>query len=162
MTATAPALLARRDPRRCACCVNTMPSRFVLTADHAGRLVPRRLGDLGVTEADLGRHIAWDIGIAGVTERLAAALDATSALQTYSRLVIDCNRDPSWPSAIPVISEFTDIPGNQGLTDTDRIARISGIFRPYHDRIWRVCSMRVRAGEPPNCAGRDAQFHSRT
>ena len=66
------------------------------------------------------RHIAWDIGIAGVTERLSAVLDATAVLQTYSRLVIDCNRDPSWPSAMPEISEHTPIPGNIGLSQQDR------------------------------------------
>ena len=58
------------------------------------------------------RHIAWDIGIAGVTERLSELLDATAVLQTYSRLVIDCNRDPSWPTAMPEVSEYTAIPGN--------------------------------------------------
>ena len=76
-------------------------SPFVLTADHAGQCIPRRLGSLGVAAAELERHIAWDIGIAGVTERLSELLDAAAALQTYSRLVVDCNRDPSWPSAMP-------------------------------------------------------------
>ncbi len=92
------------------------PSDFLLTADHAGRLIPRRLGRLGVPESELDRHIAWDIGIAGVTERLAAVLDATAVLQTYSRLVIDCNRDPSVPSSMPELSETTPIPGNVGLS----------------------------------------------
>src|SRR5207302_2979771 len=68
-------------------------SDFFLTADHAGRAIPRRLGTLGVSESERARHIAWDIGIAGVTERLSALLDATAVLQVYSRLVIDCNRD---------------------------------------------------------------------
>jgi hypothetical protein len=82
-------------------------SDFFLTADHAGRAVPRALGDLGVPAAEMARHIAWDIGIAGVTERLSALLDATAVLQVYSRLVIDCNRDPSWATAMPEISELT-------------------------------------------------------
>ncbi|HEV8679272.1 MAG TPA: N-formylglutamate amidohydrolase, partial [Stellaceae bacterium] len=58
---------------------------FFLTADHAGRAIPQRLGTLGLSESELGRHIAWDIGIAGVTEKLSQALDATAVLQTYSR-----------------------------------------------------------------------------
>lgn len=41
-------------------------SPFLLTADHYGRILPRSLGDLGVSESELVRHIAWDIGIAGV------------------------------------------------------------------------------------------------
>src|ERR1700691_4511222 len=82
-------------------------SDLFLTADHAGRDIPRRLGRLGVPEAELTRHIAWDIGIRGVTERLSAAFDATAIFQTYSRLVIDCNRTPNVPSSIPEISEHT-------------------------------------------------------
>jgi predicted N-formylglutamate amidohydrolase len=121
-------------------------SDYVFTADHGGRRIPRRLGDLGISEADQARHIAWDIGIAGVTERLSTALDAAAALQTYSRLVIDCNRDPSWPSAMPLISELTEIPGNKLLTDVDRNARIDEIFRPYHDRIEALLDARVAAG----------------
>jgi predicted N-formylglutamate amidohydrolase len=89
------------------------------------------------------RHIAWDIGIAAVTEQLSALLDATSVLQTYSRLVIDCNRDPSWPTAMPEISEHTAIPGNIGLSQADREARIAAIFTPYHRRISELLDARA-------------------
>jgi predicted N-formylglutamate amidohydrolase len=119
---------------------------FLLTADHAGRAIPRRLGDLGVSEIERNRHIAWDIGIAGVTERLAAALDATAVLQVYSRLVIDCNRRPDWPTSIPVVSELTAIPGNENLTAADRDARRRAIFDPYHDTITELLDGRTAAG----------------
>jgi predicted N-formylglutamate amidohydrolase len=122
-------------------------SDFVLTADHAGKLIPRRLAELGVSAAELERHIACDIGIAAVTERLSVALDATAVLQTYSRLVIDCNRDPSWPSAIPAISEHTEIPGNVNLSDEDRAARVSEIFQPFHNRIEQLLDARAAAGQ---------------
>ena len=56
-------------------------SDFFLTADHAGRQIPRRLGQLGLPDSELCRHIAWDIGIAGTTERLAGFLDSTAVLQ---------------------------------------------------------------------------------
>ncbi len=121
-------------------------SDFLLIADHAGRAIPRALGRLGVPESELERHIAWDIGIAGTTERLAAALDATAVLQTYSRLVIDCNRDPSSPTSIPEISEFTPIPGNTGLTPADRAARVEAVFQPYHARIAAELDARAAAG----------------
>src|ERR1035438_3931824 len=146
MTAIAPALLASDEPAPVRLLRGGGASPFVLTADHAGKSIPRRLGDLGVAAADLERHIAWDIGIAGVTELLSAALDATAALQTYSRLVIDCNRDPSWQSAMPVISEFTEIPGNARLTKTDRAARVAAIFTPYHDRIAALLDARAAVG----------------
>src|ERR1700761_6414737 len=67
-------------------------SPFLFTCDHYGRLIPRALGDLGLPPSELFRHIAWDIGIAGVAERLSEALDAQLVAQRYSRLVIDCNR----------------------------------------------------------------------
>jgi predicted N-formylglutamate amidohydrolase len=121
-------------------------SDFLLTADHAGRMVPRRLGMLGLPQHELERHIAWDIGITGVTEGLSAALGATAVLQTYSRLVIDCNRSPEVESSIPVVSETTDIPGNRGLTPAERATRRRAIFDPYHAEIATLLDTRERAG----------------
>jgi predicted N-formylglutamate amidohydrolase len=113
----------------------TGSSIFFLTCDHAGRAFPRRLGRLGLPESETLRHIAWDIGIGAVGQRLSRLLDAAVVLQTYSRLVIDCNRDPDVPSSIPEISETTEIPGNRGLGEEARAARVEAIFRPYHNRI---------------------------
>jgi predicted N-formylglutamate amidohydrolase len=119
------------------------PSDIFLTADHAGRAIPAKLGDLGVPGPEHDRHIAWDIGIAAVTEHLSALLDATAVLQTYSRLVIDCNRHPSWPSAMPVISEYTPVPGNEGLTEAAKAERSAEIFAPYHREITRLLDARA-------------------
>src|SRR5579863_4441526 len=69
-------------------------SNFVIVVDHASRRIPARLGDLGLPAAELQRHIAWDIGALAVARRVAAELDAALVAQNYSRLVIDCNRDP--------------------------------------------------------------------
>ena len=110
-------------------------SWILFTADHAGRTIPAALANLGLREPDLSRHIAWDIGIGSVTSRLAKLLDATAIFQTYSRLVIDCNRHPDVPSAFPLISEATPIPGNQNLSQTDKLARRTAIFDPYHAEI---------------------------
>jgi predicted N-formylglutamate amidohydrolase len=121
-------------------------SAFFLTGDHAGRVVPRRLGSLGLPEHELVRHIAWDIGIGAVGRRLSRLLDAALVLQTYSRLVIDCNRAPEVPSSIPEISENTEIPGNRGLTEADRAARFDAIFRPYHNRLAAALDRRAAEG----------------
>jgi predicted N-formylglutamate amidohydrolase len=117
-------------------------SRFVLTADHAGRRVPAALGDLGVSVGDMARHIAWDIGIEGVTRRLSAALDATAVMQVYSRLVVDCNRDPAVESAFPVVSEATAVAGNAGLDEAAKAARLRAIFHPYHAAIEGILAAR--------------------
>ena len=121
-------------------------SVFFLTCDHAGRAIPRRLDGLGLPEDETRRHIAWDIGIGALGRQLSRLLDAAVVLQTYSRLVIDCNRDPKVPSSIPEISEVTEIPGNRGLIDTARAARINAIFRPYHDAIGAALDRRAAAG----------------
>ncbi|MBV8336058.1 MAG: N-formylglutamate amidohydrolase [Alphaproteobacteria bacterium] len=121
-------------------------SVFFLTCDHAGRLLPRRLGTLGLPLSETERHIAWDIGIEGVGRELSRLLDAALILQTYSRLVVDCNRDPEVASSIPEISETTEIPGNRGLTEAQRKWRVETIFRPYHDAIAVALDRREAAG----------------
>jgi predicted N-formylglutamate amidohydrolase len=121
-------------------------SVFFLTCDHAGRVIPRRLGRLGLPERETLRHIAWDIGIGGVGQRLSRLLDAAVIRQSYSRLVIDCNRDPTVPSSIPEISETTEIPGNRSLSEDARAARVETIFRPYHDTIAAALDRRAAAG----------------
>jgi len=145
MAAAGEKLLAADEPAPVRVLREAGAADFLLTADHAGRMIPRRLGRLGLPESELDRHIAWDIGIAGVTEHLSAALDATAVLQTYSRLVIDCNRDPSVASAMPGVSETTPIPGNVGLSAADRAARVREIFTPYHARIEALLDARAAA-----------------
>jgi predicted N-formylglutamate amidohydrolase len=123
-------------------------SPYLLTCDHYGRLIPQALGDLGLPESELTRHIGWDIGIAGVAHALSAQLDAHLIAQRYSRLVIDCNRPPVAASSIPRISEATTIPGNEGLAHDATEARRQAIFDPYHRRIAEVIDTRQREGIP--------------
>jgi predicted N-formylglutamate amidohydrolase len=106
--------------------------RWLVTCDHAGNAVPRKLGDLGVTGADRLDHIGWDIGAAAVARRIAARLSAPLIEGAYSRLVIDCNRYPSSPEAIPVRSNGRLIPGNAALPAVERQRRIGEIFASYH------------------------------
>ena len=123
-------------------------SPYLFTCDHYGRLIPRALGDLGVAGSERERHIAWDIGIAGVAEQLAAHLGAHLIAQRYSRLVIDCNRPPGAASSIPVISEATIIPGNEGLAPEAAEIRRREIFDPYHRRIDEIIDARLHRGQP--------------
>ena len=124
------------------------PSPFFIVCDHAGNLIPRALDALGLPAAELTRHIAWDIGAAGVAQRLGAALGAPTLWQRYSRLVIDCNRPLDAPDSIARVSERTVIPGNQAVGPTAAEARAQEIFRPYHDEIRRRLDLRAAAGRP--------------
>jgi predicted N-formylglutamate amidohydrolase len=121
-------------------------SPLLLVADHAGRAIPRALGRLGVAAPEWERHIAWDIGIAGVGRTLANTLGAALIQQNYSRLVIDCNRPPGSPTSIPDISELTPIPGNADLSDAEKDARAREIFWPYHERIETELERRRQVG----------------
>ena len=123
-------------------------SPFLLTCDHYGRAIPRGLGDLGLPQGELERHIAWDVGIAGVANALSKQLDAHLIAQRYSRLVIDCNRPPEAASSIPRISEATVIPGNEDLAAGTAEARRRAIFDPYHHRIAEVIDRRLRDNMP--------------
>lgn len=123
-------------------------SPFVILCDHAGRRVPRALGSLGLPEAELERHIAWDLGAAALGRRLAEALDGVLFAQRYSRLVIDCNRPLTSPDSIAARSEYTVIPGNLGLSPEQAAERAREVFEPYHARIRRELDERRALGRP--------------
>ena len=139
-------LLAEDEPAPVTVYNEKGPSPLLLVADHAGNTMPRMLDQLGVEPAERERHIAWDIGIAGLGRMLADALDAVLIQQNYSRLVIDCNRPPGSPASIPELSELTAIPGNVGLSEKCKAARARQIFWPYHERITGELDRRQRDG----------------
>jgi predicted N-formylglutamate amidohydrolase len=123
-------------------------SPFLLIGDHCGNRLPDALGTLGLGAADRERHIAWDIGTAALGACLAHRLDAVFVRQVYSRLAIDCNRDPDAADAIPEISDGTTIPGNTRLSTDERGARIAAIHRPYQAAIAAEIARRAQAGQP--------------
>lgn len=123
-------------------------SPFLILCDHAGQYIPQQLKMLGLPQHEIDRHIGWDIGALAVSQKLSRLLDATLIHQTYSRLVIDCNRRPGIESSIPQISEQTVIPGNQGISEQQRQARCDEIFTPYHDAIRQVIDQRKSRGQP--------------
>lgn len=123
-------------------------SPLVFACDHAGLAIPRSLGDLGLAETELSRHIGWDIGIHGVTQALARMLDAPYVYQPYSRLVIDCNRRPGHPQSIAPVSDTTPVPANADLAAPERRARENEILQPYHAALKRLLDERADAGCP--------------
>jgi len=123
-------------------------SNFVIVVDHASAYIPRRLNNLGISADELERHIAWDIGALAVARRVSAALDAPLLAQNYSRLVIDCNRDPKVDTSICTVSEHTAIPGNMNLSAEETRLRRTEIFEPYHGRVRALLDERQKAGRP--------------
>jgi len=126
----------------------TGASNFVIAVDHAGWMIPRRLDDLGLPQSELRRHIAWDIGALAVARQVSALLDAPLIAQRYSRLVIDCNRDPEVASSISTISEWVEIPGNRDLSEAEIAARREEIFEPYHAALRELLDARAASGRP--------------
>jgi predicted N-formylglutamate amidohydrolase len=140
-------LLGADDPRPVVIFNAEGASPFLLTGDHAGNRIPARLGTLGLSAGERVRHIAWDIGVMELGTALADRLDATFLAQRYSRLVIDCNRDPVSGDAVPEISDGTVIPGNKAPDARSIRQRIDEIHQPYQSAIGHMIDARAQKGQ---------------
>lgn len=136
-------LLGKLDPTPFECFNEEGASPFVFASEHAGNLVPKALENLGLSAADLGDHIGWDLHIRDVGARISKLLDAPYVCQPYSRLVIDCNRPPESPQSILAVSDNRIVPGNEGLAAADVALRQSEIFQPFHEAIAALLDSRA-------------------
>ncbi|MFZ5963395.1 N-formylglutamate amidohydrolase [Thalassococcus sp. BH17M4-6] len=108
-------------------------SRWLITCDHASNRVPPDLGGtLGLPEADMARHIAYDVGAAGVVRALADTLQCPAILSDFSRLVIDPNRGEDDPTLLMRLYDGSVIPGNRHAGAEERARRLDAYYRPYH------------------------------
>ena len=107
-----------------------LPS-VIVVCEHASNRVPAHLDGLGLDDATLTRHIAWDPGALPVARKLSEQTGAVFVHGGISRLVYDCNRPPEAPDAIPSRSEVFEIPGNIDLSDAARGARVDHVYRPF-------------------------------
>lgn len=123
-------------------------SPFVILCDHASNHIPAPYGRLGLEPDDLQKHIAWDPGALGVSQGMAALLDAPLVESCVSRLIIDCNRPLEAPDLIPATSELTTVPANTGLDAAERQRRIALSHQPYHAAIEELARERARKGFP--------------
>lgn len=121
-------------------------SPFVLICDHASNFVPAAYASLGLSEADLDRHVAWDPGALPVARRMAERLGATLVESRLSRLLVDCNRPLDAPDLIPQVSETTVVPGNAGLSEAARADRVALSWTPFHAAVEAAVEARLRAG----------------
>lgn len=141
-------LLGSGDPPPVIITNATGSSPFLLIGDHAGNVIPAALHNLGLPSQERTRHIAWDIGVAGLGEAMTKRLDATFVRQVYSRLVVDCNRPADANDVIASVSDGSPIPGNQAIDAGARAARFAEIHEPYHQAIAQALQVR-RAGDGP-------------
>ncbi len=135
--------------------------QLLLICDHASNRVPDGLNKLGLSDAELARHIGWDIGAADVTYRLSQRLSAPAILAGYSRLVIDCNRALDHRGLILPESDQTPVPGNAALVEVQRETRIGALYDPYHTAIADQIE-RLRAHGAPDEAPVVVSIHSFT
>ena len=125
----------------------TAPILFV--CDHASRSIPQSMNNLGLNQAALDLHIAYDIGAAELTRMLARRLNSQAVLAGYSRLLIDCNRQPGDPQSILQVSDGITIPGNRNLSDSDQAVRAETFLWPYHHAIDTAFAQLRRTGPEP-------------
>lgn len=122
---------------------------LVLLCDHARNGFPPGYGTLGLPEAQLKRHIAYDIGAEAITRQIASALGVPAVHTHYSRLLIDPNRGDDDPTLIMRLSDGAVIPGNRVLSAGERQKRIELYYRPYHDAVGQVLDTCLATGIAP-------------
>ncbi len=111
---------------------------MVLLADHAMNVLPEAYGNLGLPQSAFERHIAYDIGVEGLTRMLAGSLGVPAVMGRFSRLLIDPNRGEDDPTLIMKISDGAIVPGNHPITDEEWQKRLNSYHRPYHNAVDRV------------------------
>lgn len=124
-------------------------SDLLLLCDHAANFIPQHYDDLGLSEADLRKHIAYDIGAEALTVNLAERLGAWAVLCYSSRLLIDPNRGEDDPTLIVPVADGIDVPGNAGVGADERRHRMEQYYLPYHDAIDALIEARIAAGHRP-------------
>lgn len=117
-------------PGRLACAV-------FLTCEHASERFPAPW-QLPAADAHLfGTHWAYDLGAADMTRELAAHIGAPAVLTRFSRLLCDPNRPEDSPELFRQLAEGRPIELNRAVDHAEREARLSGMYRPYHDTLDR-------------------------
>ena len=124
-------------------------SGVLILCDHADNRIPSSYGTLGLAPEDLSRHIAYDIGTAGVTEHLARVLGAPALLTRFSRLLIDPNRGLDDPTLIMQLSDGRVVPGNAVLDEAEIQTRVDRYYAPYHHAVDVAIDTAIMAGKPP-------------
>ena len=127
----------------------SLESGLLIICDHASNALPAQYGSLGLPQAELERHIGYDIGAAAVTRALAGLLGCPAVLSCYSRLLIDPNRGEDDPTLVMRLSDGAVVPGNRTV-DADEVEhRLETFHRPYHRAIGAEIDRALDAGIAP-------------
>lgn len=103
---------------------------ILVVSDHASARVPDDI-DLGIAPELLAQHIAVDIGVAAIGERMTQRPGVAAFQGNVSRLVCDFNREQHAPAVCPIASDGHAIPGNM-LDHAAHMARLERFYHPYH------------------------------
>jgi len=126
---------------------------IILICEHASNHIPEEYENLGLTEDDLQRHIAWDIGMAEITRQISQQLEIPAILARFSRLLIDGNREHDHPTLIPTQSDNIPIPGNQNLSEADITKRRDAFYHPFHNAASELLQSALTKGHTPLVIG---------
>ena len=121
----------------------------IVICDHASNAFPPGYGALGLPAAALERHIAYDIGAAWLTRRLARRLGAPAVLSTFSRLLIDPNRGADDPTLVMRISDGAIVPGNARVDSAEIDRRRRLFWAPYRAAVDAEVQKSLATGAPP-------------
>lgn len=129
--------------------INITARPILLICEHASNFIPPEFNDLGLDADTLKSHIAWDIGAYQLAKNMSKILNATFIFPKTSRLIYDCNRAPSEPSAIPAKSEVFEITSNRNLNNAEREERTALFYQPFHELLSKTISTAMNNGTAP-------------
>ncbi|HEY9212267.1 MAG TPA: N-formylglutamate amidohydrolase [Ancylobacter sp.] len=127
----------------------SLETGLLIICDHASNALPAEYGSLGLPQAELERHIGYDIGAAAVTRALAGFLGCPAVLSCYSRLLIDPNRGEDDPTLVMRLSDGAVVPGNRYVDAIEVEHRLEAFHRPYHNAIEAEIDRALDAGIAP-------------
>jgi predicted N-formylglutamate amidohydrolase len=121
----------------------------LIIADHASNAIPAEFDNLGMSQAQLKRHIAYDIGIEWMARAMARQLAAPAVLSRFSRLLIDPNRGDDDPTLVMRLSDGAVVPGNARIGEPDILERMQRFSLPYHLAITGVLDSMMASAVVP-------------
>lgn len=102
----------------------------------------------------LASHAASDPGALGLARALGPLLakehgGAELVHAPLSRLIYDLNRSPDRPDACPEQSERFTVPMNDGISVTERLARMESLYLPFHNLVRARIARALALGRRP-------------